>query len=153
VARSTRGPTWYSGKAKFLVTCLPPPSLQLPVSSLSSMAEEHSSILEQLDAAVPLARFDAFPKLPSSYKARSESRGFFTLFTALIAILLILNDVGEYIWGWPDYEFSIDTQGQTSLNVNVDMVVNMPCQCKSFQSLCYGVSESDTRYRSQCRFA
>lgn len=91
---------------------------------------DKSSILEQLDAAVPLARFDAFPKLPSSYKTRSESRGFFTLFVALIAILLVLNDVGEYIWGWPDYEFSIDTQGQTYLNVNVDMVVNMPCQCK-----------------------
>jgi len=92
------------------------------------MAGEQSSILEQLDAAVPLARFDAFPKLPSSYKARSESRGFFTLFVALIAILLVLNDVGEYIWGWPDYEFSIDTQGQTFMKVNVDMVVNMPCQ-------------------------
>jgi hypothetical protein len=105
------------------------------------MAEEQSSILEQLDAAVPLARFDAFSKLPSSYKSRSESRGFFTLFVAFIAILLVLNDVGEYIWGWPDYEFSIDTQGQTHLNVNVDMVVNMPCQCMFFQSLCRARSE------------
>lgn len=84
--------------------------------------------MSQLDAAIPLARFDAFPKLPSTYKARSESRGFFTLLVALIAILLILNDIGEYIWGWPDYEFSIDSQGQSHLNVNVDMVVNMPCQ-------------------------
>ncbi|KAG1735355.1 endoplasmic reticulum vesicle transporter-domain-containing protein [Suillus paluster] len=90
--------------------------------------DNQPSILDQLDAAVPLARFDAFPKLPSTYKARSESRGFFTLFVALIAILLVLNDIGEYIWGWPDYEFSIDTQGQSHLNLNVDMVVNMPCQ-------------------------
>src|SRR5258708_11218523 len=94
--------------------------------------ENQPSILDQLDAAVALARFDAFPKLPSTYKARSESRGFFTLFVALIALLLVLNDVGEYIWGWPDYEFSIDTQGQSHLIVNVDMVVNMPCQCKFF---------------------
>ncbi|KAG1767910.1 endoplasmic reticulum vesicle transporter-domain-containing protein [Suillus occidentalis] len=90
--------------------------------------EDNSSILDQLDAVVPLARFDAFPKLPSTYKARSESRGFFTLLVALIAILLVLNDIGEYIWGWPDYEFGIDSQDQSHLNVNVDMVVNMPCQ-------------------------
>ncbi|KAG2032149.1 endoplasmic reticulum vesicle transporter-domain-containing protein [Suillus americanus] len=90
--------------------------------------ENKPSILDQLDAAVPLAHFDAFPKLPSTYKARSESRGFFTLLVALIAILLVLNDIGEYIWGWPDYEFSIDSQGQSHLDVNVDMVVNMPCQ-------------------------
>ncbi|KAG1868548.1 endoplasmic reticulum vesicle transporter-domain-containing protein [Suillus subluteus] len=90
--------------------------------------EDKPSILDQFDAAVPLAHFDAFPKLPSTYKARSESRGFFTLLVALIAILLVLNDIGEYIWGWPDYEFSIDSQGQSHLDVNVDMVVNMPCQ-------------------------
>ncbi|KAG2147713.1 endoplasmic reticulum vesicle transporter-domain-containing protein [Suillus bovinus] len=90
--------------------------------------ENQPSILDQLDAAVPLARFDAFPKLPSTYKARSESRGFFTLLVALIAILLVLNDIGEYIWGWPDYEFSIDSKGQSHLNVNVDVVVNMPCE-------------------------
>lgn len=112
--------------------------------------ENQPSILDQLDAVVPLARFDAFPKLPSTYKARSESRGFFTLLVALIAILLVLNDIGEYIWGWPDYEFSIDSQGQSHLNVNVDVVVNMPCQCKSFHSLNHraSASEPETCHRS-----
>jgi len=82
-----------------------------------------------LDGVVPagLARFDAFPKLPSTYKARSESRGFLTLFVILIAFLLVLNDLAEYIWGWPDYEFSVDSRTKNYMSINVDMVVNTPC--------------------------
>ncbi|EIW83563.1 DUF1692-domain-containing protein [Coniophora puteana RWD-64-598 SS2] len=86
------------------------------------------SILSKLDAAVPLAKFDAFPKLPSSYKSRSESRGFLTIFVGFLCFLLILNDLSEYIWGWPDYEFGVDKQSKSFMDVNVDMVVNMPCQ-------------------------
>ncbi|KAI0353648.1 DUF1692-domain-containing protein [Trametes cingulata] len=88
------------------------------------------SLLDKLDEIVPapLAQFDAFPKVPSSYKTRSESRGFLTIFVALLAFLLVLNDIGEYIWGWPDYEFGVDTDQSNALDINVDMVVNMPCQ-------------------------
>ncbi|KAI0926321.1 hypothetical protein AcV5_008816 [Taiwanofungus camphoratus] len=88
------------------------------------------SLLDKLDEIAPssLAQFDAFPKLPSTYKARSESRGFLTLFVAFVAFLLVLNDLGEYIWGWPDYEFSVDPDSANNLNINVDLVVNMPCQ-------------------------
>ncbi|KAF9219464.1 DUF1692-domain-containing protein [Gyrodon lividus] len=95
---------------------------------MTTVVANEQSLLDKLDAAVPLARFDAFPKLPSTYKTRSESRGFLTLFVALLAFLLVLNDLAEYIWGWPDHEFSVDTQGASYMNVNVDMVVNMPCQ-------------------------
>ena len=96
------------------------------------MAEraESPSILDKLDEIVPapLEKFDAFPKLPSTYKSRSESRGFLTLFVAFLASVLVLNDLGEYIWGWPDYEFSIDSDTANDMNVNVDIIVNMPCQ-------------------------
>lgn len=90
------------------------------------------SLLNKLDEIVPapLAQFDAFPKLPSTYKARSESRGFLTIFVTFVAFLLVLNDFGEYIWGWPDYEFSVDADMANGMNVNVDLVVNMPCQCE-----------------------
>ncbi len=91
--------------------------------------EEHS-LLAKLDSVAPLAKFDAFPKLPSTYKARSESRGFMTLFVAILAVLLVLNDVGEYIWGWSDYEFSVDNNKTPFLNINLDMVVAMPCGCE-----------------------
>ncbi|KAF8336035.1 DUF1692-domain-containing protein [Amanita rubescens] len=91
---------------------------------------KEESLLDKLDSVVPapLAQFDAFPKLPSTYKARSESRGFMTIFVVLVAFLLVLNDIGEYIWGWPDYEFSVDREHPPLLLVNLDMTVNMPCK-------------------------
>jgi hypothetical protein len=94
--------------------------------------DEDSSLLNKLDSAVPapLAKFDAFPKLPSTYKTRTESRGFMTIFVILLAFLLMLNDIGEYIWGWPDFEFSVDDNKSSFLDINVDLVVNMPCKCK-----------------------
>ncbi|KAH9948568.1 endoplasmic reticulum vesicle transporter-domain-containing protein [Amylocystis lapponica] len=88
------------------------------------------TILDKLDEIVPapLAQFDAFPKLPATYRARSESRGLLTLFVAFLAFLLVLNDLGEFVWGWPDTEFSVDTDPVENLPINVDLVVNMPCQ-------------------------
>jgi hypothetical protein len=98
-------------------------------SGSATMAEE-PSLLDKLDSVAPIAKFDAFPKLPSTYKTRSESRGFMTVFVALLAFLLVLNDIGEFIWGWPDFEFSVDSNKNPFLNINVDMVVAMPCGCK-----------------------
>lgn len=102
--------------------------------SATTTYKEDESILDKLDASIPapLAQFDAFPKLPSTYKARTESRGFLTIFVGLLALLLVLNDVGEYIWGWPDHEFSVDHDKKSFMDVNVDLVVNMPCQCQWF---------------------
>jgi hypothetical protein len=74
-----------------------------------------------------LSNFDAFTKLPSTYKARSESRGFITLFVAFLAFILVVNDIGEYFWGWPDFEFSVDDSSSKYLSINLDMVVAMPC--------------------------
>ncbi|KAI3619540.1 endoplasmic reticulum-derived transport vesicle erv46 [Moniliophthora roreri] len=92
--------------------------------------DSSDSILDKLDTVVPapLAQFDAFPKLPSTYKSRSESRGFMTLFVGLLALLLMLNDIGEFIWGWPDYEFSVDKDTSSFININLDVLVAMPCR-------------------------
>jgi len=97
---------------------------------MMSSALDEPSILDKIDSVVPapLAKFDAFPKLPSTYKSRSESRGFMTLFVVLLAILLMLNDIGEYVWGWRDEEFSIDANKSSLLRINVDISVAMPCK-------------------------
>ncbi|KAK1226795.1 hypothetical protein PQX77_010202 [Marasmius sp. AFHP31] len=94
-----------------------------------SVADE-DSILEKLDTVVPvpLAQFDAFPKFSTTYKSRSESRGILTVLVGLITLLLMLNDIGEYIWGWPDYEFSVDRDGKSTIWINMDILVAMPCQ-------------------------
>ena len=106
---------------------------------MSERSASPNTLVEKLDEIVhtPLQKFDAFPKLPSTYKARSESRGFLTLFVTFMAFLLVLNDLGEYIWGWPDYEFSVDRDTSSNMNVNVDMLVNMPCQCAYLIMLCH----------------
>jgi hypothetical protein len=94
---------------------------------------DEPALLTKLDALVPasLAKFDAFPKLTTTYRTRSESRGFMTIFVILLVVLLLLNDVGEFLWGWPDYEFSVDSNVNPNLVINLDMVVGMPCSCKS----------------------
>ena len=90
---------------------------------------EDDSILAKLDSFVPVPeKLDAFPKLPSTYKSRSEGRGFLTIFVALVTFMLMLNDIGEYIWGWPDFDFAVDPDLNSYMNVNVDMLIAMPCQ-------------------------
>ncbi len=94
--------------------------------------EESESILDKIDKAAPasLNQFDAFPKLPSSYKARSGGGGLLTLVVALVSFLLIVNDIGEWIWGWPSYSFDVDPNKGSFMDVNVDVLVNMPCGCE-----------------------
>jgi hypothetical protein len=94
-------------------------------------SQEELSLLEKIDAIAPapLKSFDAFPKLPSTYRARSSERGFLTLFISFIAFLLVANDIGEFLWGWPDFEFGVDHVPTSYMDVNVDLIVNMPCKC------------------------
>ena len=115
------------------------------------MTEEDTSILDKI-APPSLKEFDAFPKLPSTYKARSESRGFLTVFVALLSFFMILNDLGEYIWGWPHYSFGVDTEWleRPFMTVNVDLVVNMPCQCEWHIFVLYLPL---IHYRSECGLA
>ncbi|TFK21476.1 endoplasmic reticulum-golgi intermediate compartment protein 2 [Coprinopsis marcescibilis] len=89
-----------------------------------------AAFVNKLEDTIPpsLTKFDAFPKLPKTYKARSESRGVMTIFILFLAFLLMLNDIGEYIWGWPDFEFGVDHDSASYLPINLDMTVNMPCK-------------------------
>jgi hypothetical protein len=52
------------------------------------------------------------------------------LIVTIISFILILNDLGDYLWGWREYEFTVDNNLATIMYVNVDLVVNMPCHCK-----------------------
>lgn len=40
------------------------------------------------------------------------------------------NDLGEYLYGAPDYAFQVDSDVQKDLQLNVDLTVAMPCRCK-----------------------
>jgi endoplasmic reticulum-Golgi intermediate compartment protein 2 len=102
------------------------------------MADD-DSLLKTLDSIVPapVAKFDAFPKLPSTYRSRSKERGFLTIFVAIVALLLVLNDIGEFIWGRQDFEFDVDHDRHSLMDITVDMVVNMPCRCELLRRTLY----------------
>jgi hypothetical protein len=91
---------------------------------------DDKSLLEQLDEIAPIKKFDAFPKLPSSYRSRTKFGGLMTIVVVALSLMLILNDVAEFIWGWSDYEFAVDRDQHRLLNINVDIVVNTPCGCE-----------------------
>ena len=89
-----------------------------------------ATVIKRIEDLTPawITKFDAFPKVPKAYKARSESRGLLTLGVLFLAFLLMLNDIGEYMWGWQDHEFGVDEDTTRFLPINLDMTVNMACQ-------------------------
>ncbi len=101
--------------------------MDLPAADMASGTD---SLLEKLDNVAPIQKFDAFPKLPPTYKSRTAGCGFITVSVFLLSMLLVMNDLHEYIWGWPDQEFSVDKKVADIMTMNVDMVVHMPCACK-----------------------
>ncbi|CAE6442269.1 unnamed protein product [Rhizoctonia solani] len=86
-----------------------------------------SSIMDATEPPTGVRQFDAFPKVRSNYKTRTTGGGLMTMLVALISFLLILNDLGDYLWGWREYEFTVDNNLATIMYVNVDLIVNMPC--------------------------
>jgi len=98
------------------------------MSSFDEPAES-PGLLDKLDAIAPIREFDAFPKVQQSYTKSTSFGGAATIIVILLSFLLILNDLGEYVWGWPDTEFSVDHRMKSTLDINLDMVINMPCHC------------------------
>jgi hypothetical protein len=46
----------------------------------------------------------------------------------VLIFLLVLNDLGEYLYGAPDYTFKVDHDVARKLQLNVDLTVAMPCR-------------------------
>ena len=92
-----------------------------------SNEDDDKSLLEKLDAIAPLKEFDAFPKVANSYTKHTTLGAVATVVVILMSFLLSLNDIGEFVWGWPDFEYSVDRRLKSTLDINLDMVVNMPC--------------------------
>ncbi|ORY32833.1 ER to Golgi transport-related protein [Naematelia encephala] len=86
-----------------------------------------SSLMEELDKLAPIKSFDAFPKVQSTYVSQSRRGGALTAIVGIIIFLLVLNDLGEYLYGAPDYSFLVDHQLEKDLQLNVDLTVAMPC--------------------------
>ncbi|KAK4689985.1 endoplasmic reticulum-Golgi intermediate compartment protein 2, partial [Tremellales sp. Uapishka_1] len=92
-----------------------------------SYTGEGMSLLDELDKIAPIKAFDAFPKVQSTYTVRSRRGGVLTAVVGVIIFLLVLNDLGEFLYGAPDYKFNVDQELEKDLQLNVDLTVAMPC--------------------------
>lgn len=75
----------------------------------------------------PLASFDAFKKTSASYKERSTRGAFLTIVLAILLSLLVYSELKQYLWGEPDYSFSVDRQVGREMQINVDVTIATPC--------------------------
>lgn len=80
------------------------------------------------DTRKAMRTFDAFPKRPSVDQVRSERGAMSTLTTYFCMIFLIWVEFGGYIDGYINYEFSVDPVIRETINLNVDIIVAMPCK-------------------------
>lgn len=99
-------------------------------SSRAKHFDDHhqsTNILAELDKIAPIKSFDAFPKVQSTYTTRSRRGGILTAVVGVIIFLLTLNDLGEYLYGEPSYEFHVDREITSDLQLNVDLTIAMPC--------------------------
>lgn len=72
--------------------------------------------------------FDAFPKVDSSHSVRSQRGGLSTIMTIFCMLFILWIQVGGYLGGYVDRRFCVDSTVHLSLNINIDLVVAMPCQ-------------------------
>lgn len=72
--------------------------------------------------------FDAFPKVDSQHTVRSQRGGFSTLMTAFCGLLIVWVEIGGFLGGYVDHQFIVDNEIKSSLVINVDMLVAMPCE-------------------------
>ena len=84
-------------------------------------------------------------QVQSTYISQSRRGGILTALVGSIIFLLVLvslslsvisiaddqNDLGEFLYGAPDYAFTVDHTVEKDLQLNVDMTVAMPCHCES----------------------
>ena len=59
---------------------------------------------------------------------RSQRGGLSTLLTYFCGLLILWIEIGGYIGGYVDRQFTVDDQIRSTLTINVDMIVAMPCQ-------------------------
>ena len=72
--------------------------------------------------------FDAFPKVPEDYIKKSVRGGSFSLISFTLIALLVVSEIIYYTSTVYKYEYSVDSDVSSKLDINVDMTVAMPCQ-------------------------
>ncbi|PYH95293.1 putative COPII-coated vesicle protein [Aspergillus ellipticus CBS 707.79] len=74
-----------------------------------------------------LKTFDAFPKTKSSYTAPSSRGGQWTVLVLLICTVFTFSEFRTWLHGTENHQFSVEKGVGHDLQLNLDMVVHMPC--------------------------
>lgn len=72
--------------------------------------------------------FDAFPKVAPQHTVRSSKGGSSTIFLIVSVLFIAYVQIGSWFDGYTINTFTVDSQVQDTIDINMDMVVNMPCQ-------------------------
>jgi hypothetical protein len=83
-----------------------------------------SACLQGTDGAARtnVLRSSAFPKVQSTYTSKSTRGGFITAAVCWTIFLLVLNDLGEYLYGDLRETFHVDRTVAKEMQLNVDLV-------------------------------
>ncbi len=86
-----------------------------------------AELLDSLDKLPKIRQFDAFPKTQSIYTQRSSKGGVLTIISALALVFLLWTELSTYLYGERGYSFAVDSQMQSTMQINMDMTVAMKC--------------------------
>ncbi|KAI8575601.1 hypothetical protein K450DRAFT_261130 [Umbelopsis ramanniana AG] len=74
-----------------------------------------------------VSQLDAFPKVEEDNKHRSGQGGLLTLVLAVVLTLLTFSEIADYRHLNTSFEFLVDHQVARKVQINLDMVIAMPC--------------------------
>ncbi|KAJ5555355.1 hypothetical protein N7535_007790 [Penicillium sp. DV-2018c] len=74
-----------------------------------------------------LKTFDAFPKTKPSYTTPTRTGGQWTILLLLISLLFTYTELTTWLTGTENYHFTVEKGISQTLQLNLDMVVHMPC--------------------------
>jgi hypothetical protein len=72
--------------------------------------------------------FDAFSKVPEDYQKKSVRGGSFSLVTFSLIAFLVVSELIYYSRTTYKYEYAVDSDLNTKLDINVDITIAMPCE-------------------------
>ncbi|OTB06987.1 hypothetical protein M426DRAFT_318351 [Hypoxylon sp. CI-4A] len=72
--------------------------------------------------------FDAFPKSKPQYVTRTSGGGKWTIVMSVVSLVLLWSELGRWWRGEETHTFAVEKGVSHSMQINLDIVVNMKCQ-------------------------